>query len=246
MRRSRGQLRTDSARRRPPAGRRSLSALAGEHRPTLRPNRRASQDRPPAPFRQDRLGTTRATTHVNSRQRRQRHFNFNRLVERRSNDSALRTAVTQPTVRRELGVWGGLVQNSGLSAGGGGVGRLAKSNLQLEDLDHMLRAIPSTTHAGRRDRALLLLGLAGALRRSELVAIDCAHIRHEAEGVILTIPRSKGDQLGAGEETQSRSATVPTSVLFALSRPGRVLRASGPERSPCGCGRATSSPRAAI
>ena len=64
----------------------------------------------------------------------------------------------------------------------------------------MLAAIPTTTHAGRRDRALLLLGLAGALRRSELVAIDCAHIRREAEGMILTIPHSKGDQLGAGEQ----------------------------------------------
>jgi integrase len=81
-----------------------------------------------------------------------------------------------------------------------GTAREPKRNLALEDLDHMLAAIPTTTHAGRRDRALLLLGLAGALRRSELVAIDCAHIRREAEGMILTIPHSKGDQLGAGQQ----------------------------------------------
>jgi site-specific recombinase XerD len=81
-----------------------------------------------------------------------------------------------------------------------GVARIPKRNLQLEDLDHILRMIPRTTHAGRRDAALLLLGLAGTLRRSELVAIDVEHIRREAEGMILTIPHSKGDQFGAGEQ----------------------------------------------
>lgn len=73
-----------------------------------------------------------------------------------------------------------------------GIARTPKENLQLEHLDHMLRAIPATTHDGRRDRALLLLGLAGALRRSELVAIDIEHIRREAEGMILTIPPLQG------------------------------------------------------
>ncbi|MBL6081126.1 site-specific integrase [Belnapia sp. T18] len=51
-----------------------------------------------------------------------------------------------------------------------------------------------------RDRALLLVGFAGALRRSELVALDLADIRFVAEGVVLTLRRRKTDQEGQGTE----------------------------------------------
>lgn len=47
--------------------------------------------------------------------------------------------------------------------------------------------------AGVRDRALLLTGFVGALRRSELVGIDVAHLRLEAGGYRLLIPHSKRD-----------------------------------------------------
>jgi integrase len=51
-----------------------------------------------------------------------------------------------------------------------------------------------------RDRALLLIGFAAALRRSEISAIDLAHIRFGADGVVLTLPRRKTDQEGEGTE----------------------------------------------
>lgn len=51
-----------------------------------------------------------------------------------------------------------------------------------------------------RDRALLLIGFAAALRRSEISAIDLDHIRFGAEGVVLTLPRRKTDQEGEGTE----------------------------------------------
>lgn len=51
---------------------------------------------------------------------------------------------------------------------------------------------------GRRDRALLLLGFAAALRRSELVALEVADAQITREGVVLTIRRSKTDQEGRG------------------------------------------------
>jgi integrase len=51
---------------------------------------------------------------------------------------------------------------------------------------------------GIRDRALLLLGFAGALRRSELVALDLADLDFTLEGLVVTIRRSKTDQEGAG------------------------------------------------
>ena len=51
-----------------------------------------------------------------------------------------------------------------------------------------------------RDRALLLIGFAGGLRRSELVAIDFIEVERVREGIILTIPRSKTDQEGVGRK----------------------------------------------
>jgi integrase len=45
-----------------------------------------------------------------------------------------------------------------------------------------------------RDRALLLVGFAGGLRRSELAAIDFVDFEQVREGIILTIRRSKTDQ----------------------------------------------------
>lgn len=51
-----------------------------------------------------------------------------------------------------------------------------------------------------RDRALLMIGFAGGFRRSELVGLDVADIRHVREGIILTIRRSKTDQAGVGRE----------------------------------------------
>jgi site-specific recombinase XerD len=52
---------------------------------------------------------------------------------------------------------------------------------------------------GLRDRALLLLGFAGAFRRSELVALDVADIVETEDGARVLIRRSKTDQEGAGE-----------------------------------------------
>jgi site-specific recombinase XerD len=52
---------------------------------------------------------------------------------------------------------------------------------------------------GLRDRALLLLGFAAALRRSELVALDVSDLEETAEGLHIHIRGSKTDQEGAGD-----------------------------------------------
>jgi site-specific recombinase XerD len=49
-----------------------------------------------------------------------------------------------------------------------------------------------------RDRALLLIGFAGALRRSELVALDIEDIAEMPEGLRVTIRRGKTDQEAKG------------------------------------------------
>lgn len=60
-----------------------------------------------------------------------------------------------------------------------------------------VRALPPGP-IGVRDKALLLVGFAAALRRSELVALDRQDIAFTAEGLVLTVRRRKTDQDGAG------------------------------------------------
>lgn len=65
------------------------------------------------------------------------------------------------------------------------------------DLVKVSKSIPSTT-IGKRDRALLLIGWAGAMRRSEIVALNFEDVERVAEGIILTIRSSKTDKNGDG------------------------------------------------
>lgn len=57
---------------------------------------------------------------------------------------------------------------------------------------------PATLLSTIRDRVLLLVGFAGALRRSELVGIDVERVRFCEGGLMLTIPRSKTDPYKIG------------------------------------------------
>jgi hypothetical protein len=61
----------------------------------------------------------------------------------------------------------------------------------------MAQAAPDSLK-GLRDRALLLLGFAGAFRRSELVALDVADLEETDDGYKVIIRRSKTDQEGHG------------------------------------------------
>jgi len=51
---------------------------------------------------------------------------------------------------------------------------------------------------GLRDRALLLLGFAGAFRRSELVALNVTHLQFCDSGLRVTISKSKTEQESQG------------------------------------------------
>ncbi len=67
----------------------------------------------------------------------------------------------------------------------------------------MLRRLVATCDAssrGRRDRALLLIGFAGALRRSELVALQVEDVVAAQNGLRLRIRRGKTDRTGEGAE----------------------------------------------
>jgi site-specific recombinase XerD len=67
-------------------------------------------------------------------------------------------------------------------------------------LTTMLGCVPTGTLKGKRDRALLSLGFAEALRRSELVALEVGDLALVADGFRLTVRKSKTDQEGEGAE----------------------------------------------
>jgi integrase len=50
-----------------------------------------------------------------------------------------------------------------------------------------------------RDRALILVGFAGAFRRSELVSLRVEDVEQQERGLLVRVPRSKTDQEGQGQ-----------------------------------------------
>jgi integrase len=69
-----------------------------------------------------------------------------------------------------------------------------------------------------RDRALLLVGFAGAFRRSELVALDGEDVERSNTGMIITIRRSKTDQEGHGRIVSIARGPVGFCPVEALER----------------------------
>ena len=93
-------------------------------------------------------------------------------------------------------------------------------------------AKPGTALRARRDKALLLLGFAAALRRSELAAVRTEHLSFTPDGLRLLIPRSKSDQEGAGQIVGvaygARAETCPVrAVRSYLAAAGRALADQG-------------------
>ncbi|MBL8238621.1 MAG: hypothetical protein JNM66_14440 [Bryobacterales bacterium] len=72
---------------------------------------------------------------------------------------------------------------------------------------------------GRRDAAVLLLGFAGAFRRSELAELNVEDLEFVADGVVVTLRRSKTDQAGAGRRVGvprlTTSETCPVAAVEA-------------------------------
>ncbi|MHC2795517.1 integrase [Mesorhizobium jarvisii] len=71
--------------------------------------------------------------------------------------------------------------------------------LLRDDLFLILERLGEDTKSVR-DQALLLVGFAGGLRRSELVGLDVEDIEHVRQGMIVRIRRSKTDQEGVGRK----------------------------------------------
>jgi len=99
-----------------------------------------------------------------------------------------------------------------------GVAPRPKSALLVDEL----RAALATCGERRielRDRALVLVGFAGALRRSDLVGLVVRDVVFEGEGLVLSLRRSKTNQEGELEEVAvlygSDPQTCPVRALQA-------------------------------
>lgn len=79
-------------------------------------------------------------------------------------------------------------------------------------------AAMSDTPKGFRDRALLLLGFAGAFRRSELAGLEREDLEFTREGLIVHLRRSKTDQLGRGRKVGIRRDEPTLCPVAALER----------------------------
>lgn len=92
----------------------------------------------------------------------------------------------------------------------------AKAAATVDYLRRIVEGCPNSL-TGLRDRALLLVGFAAALRRGELVALQVEDVQYVPEGMVLTIRKSKTDQEAAGVKIGVHSgrslATCPVRSL---------------------------------
>jgi site-specific recombinase XerD len=103
--------------------------------------------------------------------------------------------------------------------------------LTVEELRAMCLAC-GTDPAGVRDRALLLVGFAGAFRRSELAALELGAVQVVRQGLVVRLARSKTDQEGEGVSrglpAGRLAATCPKRATVAWLE---LLAAAGADRS---------------
>lgn len=85
-----------------------------------------------------------------------------------------------------------------------------KAPLTFDHLKKLLAIIPNDLR-GKRDKAVILLGYAGAFRRSELVKVTIEDITTYDDRISILIPFSKTDQQGEG-----KTKTIPTLADAAI------------------------------
>jgi site-specific recombinase XerD len=107
-----------------------------------------------------------------------------------------------------------------------GTAQLGKAPALLADLKRMLDRLPGT-RVGLRDRALLLIGFAGAFRRSELVSLDVADVVFSTAGLTVALRVSKTDPEKRGRRLGipfgSTEATCPVRAVQAWLETARIV-----------------------
>jgi site-specific recombinase XerD len=111
-----------------------------------------------------------------------------------------------------------------------GIAPNGKTAILTPLLRQMLAVLPDDL-PGLRDKALLLIGFAGAFRRSEIVGLQVRDVQVSDAGLIITLRRSKTDQEGASFTKGIPIGQVTRPVQSALWRLGCNWLASPAGRS---------------
>jgi integrase len=120
-------------------------------------------------------------------------------------ESPIQTTVVRST-------WQGIRREKGIATAG-------KEPALIDHLRTMVDHLPKDKLISTRDRALLLVGFAGAMRRSELVGLDCEDVVDTEDGLVVNIRRSKTDQYGSGRKIGIPFGSTP------MTCPVRAYRA---------------------
>lgn len=99
-----------------------------------------------------------------------------------------------------------------------GISQQGKDPLLADAIQRLAAACPAQ-RIGARDRALLLVGFAGAFRRSELAGLELGDLEFTDQGLLIRLRRSKTDQEQAGRKVAIPYGTSPATC------PVRAMRA---------------------
>lgn len=91
-----------------------------------------------------------------------------------------------------------------------------KQPLILDELRAVIDCIDKSTLIGLRDKAMILVGFSGALRRSELVALQVEDITITGPGADIIIRKSKTDQSGKSQSVSILRGSTDLCPVKAL------------------------------
>lgn len=97
-----------------------------------------------------------------------------------------------------------------------------KAAATTDKVYQMIARCDVSTLQGKRDKAILLLGFAGAFRRSELAGLELADIEFVTDGAKVTIRKSKTDQ-----EAQGQTIAIYNGRLNVVGILQEYIRAAG-------------------
>ena len=110
-----------------------------------------------------------------------------------------------------------------------GVRQTGKAPATLDVIERLVATCRVDTLEGLRNRALILVGFAGAFRRSELTGILASDLTWSDQGVVVLVRRSKTDQRGEGKTKAIPFVDGPMCAAKALQA---WITASGVQMGP--------------
>jgi len=124
-----------------------------------------------------------------------------------------------PTQGRVATVWQGVKRAKGTAQKGKAAARTQEVRAMVDTCGDGL--------IGTRDRALLLVGFAGAFRRSELVGLDVDDLDFGRDGLTITIGAPRPTRTAQGSASAFASADLPCAVPAGVGRGGGHRKWSG-------------------